>query len=109
MAITIEVRAFDKFKINFNATGTEEIIQNVAFILSTYTMTCPLDREFGWIPALDGPIQRAQAVNKARIVEAIHKYEPRATVESVRYEQDADDAQRGLLKPVVKVVIEEDE
>lgn len=107
MAITAEVGILNS--INFNATGPNEVIQNVAFILSTYVMTCPLDREFGWVPDLDGPIQRAQAVNKARIVEAIQKFEPRAVVVSVYYEQDADDAQRGLLRPVVKVVIEEDE
>ncbi|MEK4255413.1 GPW/gp25 family protein [Ureibacillus sp. FSL K6-2830] len=107
MTITAEVSVLKK--INFSATGVEAIIQNVAFILSTYAMTCPLDREFGWVPDLDGPVQRAQAVNKARIVEAIQKFEPRAVVVSVYYEQDADDAQRGLLRPVVKVVIEEDE
>ncbi|MBB5148664.1 GPW/gp25 family protein [Ureibacillus thermosphaericus] len=107
MAITAEVGILNS--INFNATGPDEVIQNVAFILSTYQMTCPLDREFGWIPDLDGPIQRAQAINKARIVEAIHTFEPRAVVESIRYEQDSEDSQRGLLKPVAKVVIEEDE
>lgn len=107
MAITAEVGILNS--INFNATGPDEVIQNVAFILSTYQMTCPLDREFGWIPDLDGPIQRAQAINKARIVEAIHTFEPRAVVESIHYEQDADDTQRGLLKPVAKVVIEENE
>lgn len=107
MEITAEVSILKK--INFSATGVEAIIQNVAFILSTYIMTCPLDREFGWLPDLDGPIQRAQAINKARIIEAVHKYEPRAVVESVHYQQDTEDAQRGLLRPVVKVVIEVDD
>lgn len=107
MAITVEVGVLNS--IDFNATGVDEVIQNVAFIMSAYTLSCPLDRAFGWIPDLDGPIQRAQARNKARIIEAIHTFEPRATVETIYYEQDAEDAQRGLLKPVAKVVIEEDE
>lgn len=106
MTITTDVSILNE--INYNATGAEEIIQNVAFLLSTYQMSCPLDREFGWIPDLDGPIQRAQQINIARIIEAIHKFEPRAIVESVRYEQSSDDAQRGLLKPIVKVVIEDE-
>lgn len=106
MAITTEISVMKK--INWNATGVEEVIQNVAFILSTYVMSCPLDREFGWEPNLDGPIERAMAVNNARITEAINIFEPRAQVESIRYDQTVDDAMNGLLRPIVKVVIDLD-
>lgn len=96
-------------EINFGASGVEEIIQNVAFILSTFVMSCPLDREFGRKPYLDGPIDKAIALNNAEIIEAIQTYEPRAQVESVRYDQTAEDAMQGILRPIAKVVIVEDE
>ncbi|MEG0261002.1 MAG: hypothetical protein RR651_14125 [Lysinibacillus sp.] len=90
--------------INFAATGVEEILQNVAFIMSTSIMSCPLDREFGWNMGIDDPI----VIRKAKIVyeltEAITKFEPRAVVESVTV---TGDGLQGKLRPKVKVSINE--
>ena len=66
--------------INYGATGVEEILQNVAFIMSTFTNSCPLDREFGYNPPIDEPITLAPHLNMARITDAITKFEPRVQV-----------------------------
>lgn len=91
-------------EVDFGATGVKEILQNVSFILSTVVGSCPMDREFGWIPDLDSPIHLAKATNVSRIIQAINENEPRAIVEEVRIEGDP---LNGQLKPIVKVVIDE--
>jgi uncharacterized protein len=91
-------------EIDFSATGVKEIIQNVAFILSTMVYSCPMDRDFGWMPDLDSPINVAKATNAARILQAIQKNEPRAIVEEIRIEGNELD---GELKPFVRVRIDE--
>lgn len=91
-------------EIDFGATGVKEVLQNVAFILSTVAYSCPMDRSFGWIPDLDSPINLAKATNAARIIQAIQENEPRAIVEEVRFEVDG---LNGKLNPIVRVRIDE--
>lgn len=93
-------------RIDFGATGVAEVLQNVAFILATPVFSCPMDRDFGWEPDLDAPIQIAQARMGARIIEAIQRYEPRAQVVSVSFEGDG---LNGRLRPVVRVRVEDGE
>lgn len=89
--------------INFGATGIDEVLQNVAFIMSTTFMSCPLDREFGIDQTiLDSPIHIAQAKYTAKVVDAITLLEPRATVLEVTYTSEP---LKGKLIPKVKVSI----
>lgn len=91
--------------INFGATGVEEVIQNVAFIMATEIMSCPLDREFGWdMTVIDTPINIAKARITANLTEAIHKFEPRAIIEAIEV---TGDGLIGSLKPKVKVSVDE--
>lgn len=91
--------------IDFGAAGATEVLQNVRMILTTLAWSCPLDREFAWEPVeLDGPINLVRAKSTARIIAAIKKYEPRAQVISVAYQGGG---LNGVLKPVVKVRVEE--
>lgn len=91
--------------INFGATGVEEILQNVAFILSTAIMSCPLDREFGWNEAIiDSPINIAKVRIVAECTEAVKKFEPRAQIE---YIEVTGDGMTGKLKPKARVTINE--
>ncbi len=92
--------------INFGATGTEAKLQNVAFILSTYKNTCPMDRGFGWEPPIDLPLELAKSQMAAQIIEAIESNEEGIRVEEVTF---TDDAPNGILIPQVKVVIEDGE
>jgi len=101
-AVLYEVKPLQQ--INFGATGIDEILQNVAFILATMVDSCPMDREFGWEPDLDSPINAAMATNAARIVQAIQENEPRAIVEDVRFEGNF---LEGELRPVVRVRLNE--
>lgn len=88
-----------------------EILQNIRTILSTRKGTVPLDREFGlsW-GHLDKPHSIAKSLMKVEVIDAINKYEPRASVIAVEFDESAEDAMVGLLKPRVIVSIgEEDE
>ncbi|EON70392.1 hypothetical protein [Lysinibacillus sphaericus] len=91
--------------IDFGATGVDEILQNVAFIMATAMMSCPLDRVFGWdMTVIDAPINIAKARITAKLIEAINKFEPRALIESIEV---TGDGLVGSLKPKVKVKINE--
>ena len=90
------------------ATEVEEILQNVRTILKTRIGTVPLNRSFGvsW-EHIDKPMPVAKALMQATVIEAIQAYEPRATVKSVTFGDDATDMMEGLLKATVKISIEE--
>jgi len=94
--------------VDFNpASVVAEVLQNVRTILSTRKGAVPLDRDFGisW-EYLDRPIDVAQMLMRSEIIDAVSKYEPRATVESVVFEGSAEDALDGILKPKVTISIE---
>lgn len=85
------------------STVEEEIIQNVATILSTLRYTVPFDRGFGVNPTyLDDPMPAGRARVTADVIRAIQRYEPRCKVESVVF--DADQGE-GVLIPKVRVSI----
>lgn len=90
-------------------TEIEEILQNVRTILSTPIGTVPLHRDFGisW-EHLDKPYPVAKQLMMVEIIEAIEKFEPRAKVESVEFDERVEDAMEGLMKPRVVVSIGEE-
>lgn len=99
------MQMIDFKNIDYGATGNEEIIQNVRFILSTIVSSCVLDVNLGVSPdVVDSPIQLAQAKITSEIIEKIEAYEPRVTVESVTFSADP---LNGRLIPRVKVVNKE--
>lgn len=86
------------------ASELEEIAQNVRMILTTLKKTVPMDREFGVDGELiDLPVAAAQARMTAEIVDAVHRYEPRARVVSVGYEGSEQD---GELQAKVRIEID---
>lgn len=103
MVITMEYEVTTLNRIDFGATGAAEVLQNVAFIISTPAFSCPMDRGFAWEPEVDAPITPAsQARMIARITDAIQTYEPRVEVVYVTFQADH---LNGVLKPVVRVRI----
>ena len=87
------------------ATYIEEILQNVAMIISTTKNTAPLYRDFGISAAfLDKPTVAAEAILIAEILDAIEMYEPRAEVLNVSFERDE---RTGRLFPRLEVGIRE--
>jgi Phage baseplate assembly protein W len=70
-------------------TLVEEILQNVAMILSTTKNTAPLYRDFGLSARfLDMPTPAAEAILVAELFDAIEDYEPRAQIINVSFERD---------------------
>lgn len=101
------VTAYENKKINLAPeTVVEEILQNIAMIISTPQFTVPLDRGFG-LPQrfIDKPYPVAQAILVSEVLDAIEQYEPRAEVENISFTQSEEEAQAGKLIPRVEVNI----
>lgn len=94
-------------EINFApGSETEEILQNVRTVLTTFKGTVPLDRDFGIsVEYVDKPLPVARSLMQAAVIEAIEEYEPRAKVESVTFEENTADAMDGITRPRVIVSI----
>jgi phage baseplate assembly protein W len=85
----------------------EEIAQNVRMILTTPKGSVPLDRDFGLdFKVLDQPTSRAQALLSAEIITQVSRYEPRANVTKVDWENFPDEAGDGRLIPRVSLRVE---
>lgn len=98
------VKAHEIDKINLTPDRVEEILQNIAVILSTPQQAVPLERGFGMPMAfVDKPLPIAQAMMVAEINEAIATQEPRATVVDISFE--IDENVPGKLIPTVEVDI----
>lgn len=102
------VKAFALEAVNLAPESTlEEILQNVAVIISTPKFSVPLDRGLGMAQRfVDRPIQVAQSVLISEVLDAVERDEPRAEVLGVTYELGDTP---GTLIPVVEVNIIDDE
>ena len=82
-----------------------EVLQNVRTILNTRLGTVPLARDFGisW-EHVDKPIPVARSIMQGVVIDAIEEFEPRARVESVKFDGDGAD---GILRPTVIISIKE--
>lgn len=94
--------------IEVGATGVDAILQNVRTILTTPKGSVPLDREFGLVmDILDQPFPSAVALLTNRVQEALYKYEPRARLTILSFDQTTTEGADGKLVPVVELEIEE--
>lgn len=101
------VTAYETKEINLAPeTVVEEVLQNVAMIISTPQYTVPLDRGFG-LPQrfLDKPLPVAKATLVAEVLDAIEEYEPRAEIENITFVEEEQEAKAGKLIPRVEVNI----
>jgi phage baseplate assembly protein W len=88
---------------NFTAIKQEEILRNVAVILSTPVGTVPWDRDFGVdFDVVDLPINKIKARYTVEVITKIKKYEPRAKVVKVTFEYVGTS---GVIKPKVVLAI----
>lgn len=97
-----------KHKIDLGATGIDEVLQNVATILTTPKGTVPLRRDwFIDYSLLDKPMPQAQAQLAQQIFAALRKHEPRARIVGpVRFIQSDDAAMDGRMTPAVTVEVD---
>ena len=91
------VKAFTPGKLNLAPeTLEEEVLQNVAIIVSTPKFSVPLDRGLGLAQRfIDKPMQVAQSILISEVLDAVEEYEPGETP--------------GLLVPVLEVNIVDNE
>ena len=90
------------------ASVAEEVAQNVRMIIATPKGTVPLDRDFGLsFDLIDQPMPRARALMEVEIVRQVAKYEPRASVVSIRWEESETEAMDGRANPVVTIEVRE--
>lgn len=102
--MTYQVKQGQPISMIQENSRVEEILQNVATILSTPKGSVPLDREFGVdVSFLDRPVQVAKVMMLSAVTEAIEEFEPRAKVERVTVA--IDETEPGRLIPTVEVSI----
>lgn len=100
MSYTITPDGLGALQLN-ETDPVRSVVQNVAIILSTFIGTVPLYREFGITSQyIDKPTSIVKPMLHAEIREKIAKYEPRAEVVSVTFEERVDG-----LTPIVEVNI----
>ena len=92
--------------IDWEATGVDDILQNISYILTTVMGTVPY--RLGWFidPAI---IDMQQALAQQKIIRdvftAIREHEPRAIYRDIRFVQTVSERIDGYLMPVVTVEI----
>lgn len=86
------------------ASEAAEVAQNVRMILTTPKGSVPLDRDFGLdFDVVDQPMPRARALMEVEIVEQVGRYEPRARVLAIRWQEDEPVAMDGRARPVITI------
>ncbi len=102
MAYTVKAYALEKINLAPEDT-TEEVLQNVAVILSTPKFFRSVGAGLGaGATVFDKPIPAAQSILISEVLEAIEEFEPRAEVENVTFELGD---RPGTLIPIVEVKI----
>ena len=90
----------------FGASGPMEIAQNVRIIVTTIAGEAPLERDLGLsADPMDQPLHplRAMALIRSEIPAAVARWEPRARVSEIRFEESsADESMSGRLVPLVR-------
>ena len=102
------VKAFTPGTLKLAAESVdEEVLHNVAMIVSSPIFSVPLDRGLGLAQRfIDKPIQVAQSILISEVLDAVEEYEPRAEVTNVTFEKGETP---GLLVPVLEVNIVDNE
>ena len=105
--MVLTIRGIDTTRINwFPSTVVEEIIQNVAVLMTTIEGTVPLDRNLGiTAKIIDEPHPRAMMELSVHLVNAIQEYEPRVQVLEVGFAPNELAALDGKLYPEMVVRI----
>lgn len=77
--------------INWSPTQSEEVVQNVHFLLKTEPGSVPLSRALGTPQDLiDQPESAVGARLQAEVISAVRTYEPRVKIKAVRLSADSD-------------------
>lgn len=101
--MSYKVSSTDLTSLTLSDSGTvEDVLQNVAVILSTPKGSVPLMRDFGLdMSFLDRPIPVAKVMLFREVREALEIWEPRATLVDVEFIETGE----STIKPCVEVEI----
>jgi phage baseplate assembly protein W len=107
MSAEFEVVA-DNAPAVIGASGLDDIMQCIRYIVRTTVFSVPLDRSFASDGSyVDAPVPHAVAARMAALTEAIERKEPRVRVTSIRFAARAEDALDGRLYPVIRFRLRE--
>jgi hypothetical protein len=82
----IEINTSESTEINWGATGSNEIAQNVFTLINTLKYEVAFDRTLGLLPNfVDMPLTESIALVTSQIYAIVDEREPRATVEAVDF------------------------
>jgi phage baseplate assembly protein W len=99
----IEINTSESTEINWGATGSNEIAQNVLTLISTFKYEVAYDRTLGLRgDFVDMPLTEAIASVVAQIYAVVDEREPRATVEDVEFIGISDEGNM-IFKVVIDV------
>ena len=99
-------------KVDFApSTVAKEVLQNVRTILDTVVGTVPLERNIGisW-DYVGKPMPVAMDMLRVAVNNTISRQEPRAQILSIKFDQPENNiefAEQGILKPRVRIYIDE--
>lgn len=97
----IDYQAVKIGDINFSAQGSTEIYENLKVLYTTSEGSVPFDRSFGInTDFIDEPFPIAKGKITVEYIQKTRKYEPRAVVQEVLFEEDT-----SLGRFIPKVVI----
>ena len=86
----------------FPESVIEEILQNVAVLITTVRGSVVLDRNLGLSATfIDEPAQRSMAMASIFLLETIREYEPRVDVQLIDFVPNPNDAMDGRFYPRV--------
>lgn len=91
--------------IDYGATGDDAKLQCIEFALSTIENTLFLDREFGWEPPISEPMNEVAPVHAGEVATLLLENIDGIVIDEIDFEMNSD---TGHVKPIVKVVIEDD-
>jgi len=102
---TVEGLTYLTGNIDFGATGINEVLQNVKYIVLTTIYSVPLDREFGIDASfVDKPTPRIpELIITQEVALKINLYEPRAKFRDISYDGDV---LSGSLKVVITIEVD---
>lgn len=104
--VRYQLKSSDSVPLTFeHDTLAAEVVQNMAIVLNTPLGSIPGYREFGIdMSYLHAPKQIAQTMFVVAANEALEKFEPRAKLSEVNFDETTGDS---ALSPVLEVTISE--
>ena len=89
--------------LNWNASGSERIIQNVSNIINTWKYEVAFNREMGVLAdIIDNPKDSAAALYISEIYRVVSEFEPRAEVKEIEF-IDIDENGNMQFKVVINI------